>query len=396
MPVNQSLARAIVAKSFRSWGAPPPLRRESTFLIKTLRIEGPSRAIDTMLQHGPAMPEGNLSTAKSKPLHLLSIVVPAYNEETVIEGFNRRLAVVRRKLALPSEVIFVNDGSSDNTLRLLRRLRAGDPTIGIVDLSRNFGKEIALTAGLDHARGDAVVVIDADLQHPPELIPKFIDRWREEDADVVYGQRLSRAGESAARKLSARVFYRGINALSDRPIPVDAGDFRLLSRRVVDALSGIRERHRFMKGLFAWIGYRQVPLPYEADPRFAGVTKWNYWKLWNFSIEGVTSFSIGPLKVATYIGLLVAISAMIYGSFTIIRTIIFGNPVPGFPTLLVAILFLGGLQLIFLGIIGEYLGRTFNEVKQRPLYLVRQWQSPELERRRVAQTASTESGQTGG
>jgi glycosyltransferase involved in cell wall biosynthesis len=348
-----------------------------------------------MPQHGREMSEGNLSTAKSKPLNLLSIVVPAYNEGKVIEGFNRRLAVVRRELSLPSEVIFVNDGSSDNTLRLLHRLRAGDPTIGIVDLSRNFGKEVALTAGLDHARGDVVVVIDADLQHPPELIPKFIARWREEDADVVYGQRLSRAGESAARKLTARVFYRGINALSDRPIPADAGDFRLLSRRAVDALCGIRERHRFMKGLFAWIGYRQVPLSYEADPRFAGVSKWNYWKLWNFSIEGITSFSIGPLKVATYIGLLVAVLAIIYGIYTVIRTIIFGNPVPGFPTLLVTILFLGGLQLIFLGIVGEYLGRTFNEVKQRPLYLVRQWRPPKLQRRRAAPAAAAENGRTG-
>jgi glycosyltransferase involved in cell wall biosynthesis len=335
------------------------------------------------------------SAAKSKPLDLLSIVVPAYNEEQAIDRFNRRLAAVRRELSLPSEVIFVNDGSSDNTLGQLRRLRAGDPSIGIVDLSRNFGKEIALTAGLDHARGDVVVVIDADLQHPPELIPKFIARWREEEADVVYGQRLSRAGESGARKLTARVFYRGINALSDRPMPTDAGDFRLLSRRAVDALCGLRERHRFMKGLFAWIGYRQVPLAYEADRRCAGVSKWNYWKLWNFSIEGITSFSIGPLKVATYVGLLVAILAIIYGFYTVVRTIIFGNPVPGFPTLLVTILFLGGLQLIFLGIVGEYLGRTFNEVKQRPLYLVRQWQPPQWERRPVARMPAAAEGREG-
>jgi glycosyltransferase involved in cell wall biosynthesis len=354
----------------------------------------PSRIIGATRRHGPGMSQGTLSTPKSKPPDLLSIVVPTFNEANVVDGFNERLAVVRRELPLPSEVIFVNDGSSDNTLRRLHRLRTGDPTIGIVDLSRNFGKEIALTAGLDHARGDVVVVIDADLQHPPELIPKFIDRWLEEDADVVYGQRLSRAGESVARKFCARVFYRGINALSDRPIPVDAGDFRLLSRRAVDALSGIRERHRFMKGLFAWIGYRQVPLSFEADARFAGVSKWGYWKLWNFSIDGITSFSIGPLKVATYIGLLVAILAIIYGVYTVIRTMILGNPIPGFPTLLVAILFLGGLQLIFLGIVGEYLGRTFNEVKQRPLYLVRQWQPPEIERRRAAQTASAESGET--
>src|SRR5215472_2383373 len=322
---------------------------------------------------GADMAEVSFPGDLQKVLSLISIVVPAYNEADVIVEFNRRLSLVRQDLSLPSEVIFINDGSTDNTLELLRALKAADPTIGIVDLSRNFGKEIALTAGLDYARGDVVVIIDADLQHPPELIPKFIARWREEDADVVYGKRLSRVGESGARKLTARVFYRGINVLSDRPIPVDAGDFRLLSRRAVDALGGIRERPRFMKGLFAWIGYRQVPLSYEADPRFAGVSKWNYWKLWNFSIEGITSFSIGPLKVATYIGLLVAIMAIIYGFYTVIRTIIFGNPVPGFPTLLVTTLFLGGLQLIFLGIIGEYLGRTFNEVKQRPLYLLRQW-----------------------
>jgi glycosyltransferase involved in cell wall biosynthesis len=346
-----------------------------------------------MSKYGSEASAKNPYVIKSKPISLLSIIVPAYNEEQVIAGFNRRLASVRRQLSVPSEVVFVNDGSSDNTLRLLRRLRADDPSIGIVDLSRNFGKEIALTAGLDHARGDVVMVIDADLQHPPELIPQFIARWREEDADVVYGQRRSRAGESTARKVTARVFYRGINALSDRPIPIDAGDFRLLSRRAVDALCGMRERHRFMKGLFAWIGYRQIALSYEAASRVAGVSKWNYWRLWNFSIEGITSFSIGPLKVATYIGLFVAIMAIIYGFYTVVRTIVFGNPVPGFPTLLVTILFLGGLQLIFLGIVGEYLGRTFNEVKQRPLYLVRQWQPPELERRH---TPDAEDGRPAG
>ena len=323
--------------------------------------------------HERMMNEAPLSTSEPKAPSLISIVVPAYNEGDVIPEFNRRLSIVRQELLLSSEVIFVNDGSKDNTLELLRGLKATDPTIGIVDLSRNFGKEIALTAGLDYARGDVVVIIDADLQHPPELIPKFIARWREEDADVVYGQRISRAGESGVKKLTSRNLYRVISALSGRLIPVDAGDFRILSRRAVDALAGVRERHRFMKGLFAWIGYRQVAMPYETDLRFAGVSKWNYWKLWNFSIEGITSFSIGPLKVATYIGLITAILSIVYGLFMVIRTILFGNPVPGFPSLLVAILFLGGLQLIFLGIIGEYLGRTFNEVKQRPLYLVRHW-----------------------
>jgi polyisoprenyl-phosphate glycosyltransferase len=316
------------------------------------------------------------SPQEAKALGLVSIVVPAYNEGDVVLEFNRRLSCAREELSSPSEVIYVNDGSSDDTLALLRSLKGADPTIGIVDFSRNFGKEVALTAGLDHARGDVVVLIDADLQHPPELIPKFIARWRDEDADIVYGQRVSRAGESGPKKLISRIFYRVINALSGRLIPVDAGDFRVLSRRAVDALAGVRERHRFMKGLFAWIGYRQVPVRFEADLRLAGSSKWNYWRLWNFSIEGITSFSIAPLKVATYVGLMIAILSLLYGSFMVIRTIIFGNPVPGFPSLLVAILFLGGVQLIFLGIIGEYLGRMFNEVKQRPLYLVRMWDPP--------------------
>jgi glycosyltransferase involved in cell wall biosynthesis len=341
------------------------------------------------------MSQRSLSTGEPKPLSLVSIVVPAYNEDEVILEFNRRLSVVRQDLWLPSEVIFVNDGSSDNTLGLLRALKAADPTIAIVDLSRNFGKEIALTAGLDHARGDVVVVIDADLQHPPELIPEFSARWQEEDADVVYGQHASRTRESRTKKVTAHAFYRVINALSGRVIPADASDFRILSRRAVDALAGVRERHRFMKGLFVWIGYRQVPMPYEPDHRFAGVSKWNYWKLWNFSIEGITSFSIAPLKIATYIGLLAATLAILYGFYMVIKTIIFGNPVPGYPSLFVMVLFLGGLQLIFLGIIGEYLGRMFNEVKQRPLYLVKQWDPSSQNRTDMTQAEATEGRQTG-
>jgi glycosyltransferase involved in cell wall biosynthesis len=335
-----------------------------------------------------------LCTGESKSISLVSIVVPAYNEAEVILEFNRRLSIVRQELLRPSEVIFVNDGSSDNTLGLLRALKAADPTVGIVDLSRNFGKEIALTAGLDHARGDVVVVIDADLQHPPELIPKFIERWREEDADVVYGQRVSRLDESRAKRAGSRAFYRMINKLSGQLIPADAGDFRILSRRAVNALARIRERHRFMKGLFAWIGYRQVPMLYEPDLRFAGASKWNYWKLWNFSIEGITAFSIAPLKFATYIGLVAATLAILYGFYMVIKTIIFGNPVPGYPSLFAMMLFLGGLQLIFLGIIGEYLGRTFNEVKQRPLYLVRQWDPSAEDREHITEIATAESEHT--
>jgi len=311
----------------------------------------------------------NTSSTGDTP-DLISIVVPAYNEAEGITEFNRRLSGVRSKLPERSEVIYVNDGSRDDTLAILRGLRERDPTIAIVNLSRNFGKEIALTAGLDHSRGDAVIVIDADLQDPPELIPTLIERWREDAADVVFARRCSRAGESWFKKVTAYCFYRVINVLSRQTVPLDTGDFRLLSRRVVDAVAMLRERHRFMKGLFAWVGYRQVSVPYERDQRFAGTTKWNYWRLWNFSLEGITSFSIGPLKVATYVGLFTATTAVFYGTYITFRTILFGNPVPGYPSLLVFILFLGGIQLVSLGIIGEYIGRVFNETKQRPLYLV--------------------------
>ena len=309
-------------------------------------------------------------TSSNSVTPLISIVVPAYNEADGIAEFNRRLSDVRAKLWERSEVIYVNDGSRDDTFAILRLLRERDPTISIVNLSRNFGKEIALTAGLDHSHGDAVIVIDADLQDPPELIPVLIKRWREDEADVVFARRSSRAGESWFKKVTAYGFYRVINAISRQRVPVDTGDFRLLSRRAVDAVTMLRERHRFMKGLFAWIGYRQVAVPYERDSRLAGSTKWNYWRLWNFSLEGITSFSIAPLKVATYIGLFTAIIAVVYGILIIGRTILFGNPVPGYPSLLVIMLFLGGVQLVSLGIIGEYVGRIFNETKQRPLYLV--------------------------
>jgi glycosyltransferase involved in cell wall biosynthesis len=312
----------------------------------------------------------NDTSSTSITPELISIVVPTYNEAEGIAEFHRRLSDVRATLPERSEVIYVNDGSLDDTLAILRLLRECDPTIAIINLSRNFGKEIALTAGLDYSHGDAVIVIDADLQDPPELIPTLIKRWREDEADVVLARRSSRAGESWFKKLTAYSFYRVINALSRQTVPLDTGDFRLLSRRTVDAVTMLRERHRFMKGLFAWVGYRQVFVPYERDKRFAGATKWNYWRLWNFSLEGITSFSIGPLKVATYIGVFTAAGAVVYGSYMIARTILFGNQVPGYPSLLVFMLFLGGVQLISLGIIGEYVGRIFNETKHRPLYLV--------------------------
>jgi glycosyltransferase involved in cell wall biosynthesis len=300
---------------------------------------------------------------------MISIVVPAYNEQESLAAFHGRLTAVLDTMALPAEIVYVNDGSRDGTLATLRALHDEDPRVCIVDLSRNFGKEIALSAGIDHAHGDAVVVIDADLQDPPELIPELVAIWKE-GHDVVYGKRVSREGESFAKRATAHVFYRLMQRLSHVKIPEDTGDFRLLSRRAVEALKQLREQHRFMKGLFAWLGYSQVAVPYSRDPRFAGTTKWNYWRLWNFALEGITSFSTAPLKLSTYFGLLVAAFAFVYGAWIMVKTVLFGEVVQGFPTLMVTILFLGGTQLVAIGILGEYIGRMFDESKRRPLYFL--------------------------
>jgi polyisoprenyl-phosphate glycosyltransferase len=299
--------------------------------------------------------------------YTLSVVVPAYNEETVLPAFHRRLVDVLTALGAPWEILYVNDGSSDGTMEVLAQLK--EPRVAVIALSRNFGKEIAMTAGLDHASGDAVIVIDADLQDPPELIPELVRKWRE-GYDVVYARRSARDGESVLKKATAKMFYSVIGRLSDVGIPENVGDFRLLSRRAVEALHGLRERHRFMKGLFSWIGYPQTAVSYRRDPRFAGETKWNYWRLWNFAIDGITSFSIAPLKIATYLGLLTAVGAFIYAAVIIFKTLMYGEPVRGYPSMMVVMLFLGGVQLICLGMIGEYLGRMFNETKRRPLYLI--------------------------
>jgi len=300
----------------------------------------------------------------------ISVVVPAYNEEEVLPAFHQRTSAVLAGLGMRAEIVYVNDGSTDRTLEVLHQLRADDPRVTIVDLSRNFGKEIALTAGLDHARGDAVVVIDADLQDPPELIPELVRVWRE-GYDVVYAKRTSREGESAFKKLTAHLFYRVIQNVSRVKVPRDTGDFRLLSRRALDALLQLREQHRFMKGLFAWVGYPQKAVLYQRDARFAGVTKWNYWRLWNFALDGITSFTTFPLKVATYVGLVISVLAFLYGILIIVKTLAFGDPVRGYPSLVVIVLFLGGVQIACLGIIGEYLARLFDESKQRPLYFLK-------------------------
>jgi len=298
-----------------------------------------------------------------------SVVVPCFNEAEGLGVFHARLRAVMDGLGSAWEVVYVNDGSADATLARVEALRAADRRVALVNLSRNFGKEIALTAGLDHARGEAVVVIDADLQDPPEVIPALVTAWRS-GFDMVYAQRRVREGETWLKRATADGFYRVMQRVGGVKLPRDAGDFRLMSRRAVDALLRLREQHRFMKGLFAWVGYPSVAVLYDRAPRHAGTSSWSYWRLWNLALEGITGFTVVPLKVATYLGLAVAVFAAIFGGQLVVRTLLFGNPVPGYPSLMAVVLFLGGAQLMTLGVIGEYLGRVFNETKRRPLYLV--------------------------
>ncbi|TLY53011.1 MAG: glycosyltransferase family 2 protein [Gammaproteobacteria bacterium] len=304
----------------------------------------------------------------------LCVVVPAYNEGESLREFHARLAAVFDQLAgasepLDCEVLYVDDGSRDDTYAVMSSLREADVRVATLKLSRNFGKELALTAGLDAADADAVVVIDADLQDPPELIPVLLQHWRE-GCDVVYGTRSTRAGESGLKKFTAAMFYRVMEKLSATPVPRDTGDFRLMNRRALDALKRLRERQRFMKGLFTWVGYKQKSVIYDRDPRFAGESKFNYWRLWNFALEGITSFSTAPLKIATYVGVGTAAVAFAFAVWVFGKALLLGDPVRGYPTLMVVVLFLGGVQLMALGMIGEYLGRLYLEAKQRPLYLI--------------------------
>jgi polyisoprenyl-phosphate glycosyltransferase len=302
---------------------------------------------------------------------VFSVVVPAFNEAEGLAAFHIRLAAVMDTQG-SWEVIYVDDGSQDATLEALEQLRRRDSRIGVVALSRNFGKEIALTAGLDHASGQAVIVIDADLQDPPEVIPQLIGAWRE-GFDMVAARRRERQGETRLKRMTAHLFYRLMRHAGDVRLPADTGDFRLMSRRAADAVRQLREQHRFMKGLFAWVGFPSTYVVYDRAPRHAGLSKWNYWRLWNLALEGITSFTVMPLKVATYLGLCVALLAGLYVAEVVVKTLFFGNTVAGYPSLMTVTLFLGGVQLMCLGVIGEYLGRVFNETKRRPLYLVRHY-----------------------
>ena len=301
---------------------------------------------------------------------LISVIVPAFNEEEVIHAFHSRMSEVFDRLpGYRCEMIFVDDGSVDSTRRLIMELAASDPRVCAVALSRNFGKEAAMTAGLDVSKGDAVAIFDVDLQDPPELLLDFVENW-EKGFDVVYAKRTRRDGETWLKKATAAAFYRVIRRLSRASIPPDTGDCRLMTRRVVEQLVRLREHHRFMKGLFAWVGFPSVAVEYRRDPRVAGATKFNYWKLWNFALEGITSFTIAPLKIAMYVGFTLAAASFVMGGWIVVKTLVWGEAVRGYPTLIVTVLCLGGVQLFFIGVLGEYLGRIFGETKQRPLYIV--------------------------
>lgn len=304
----------------------------------------------------------------------LTVVVAAHDEAECLPALHARIVAVLRRLDnVDGRVLYVDDGSRDGTWTVMQRLARDDERVQLLRLSRNFGKEAALTAGLDHVEAGAAMILDADGQDPPELIPQFVALWREGHDDV-HGTRIAREGEGWFKRATASLFYRVIGHLSRTPIPADTGDFRLLSPRSLDALRQLRERHRFMKGLFGWVGYNQVALPYRREPRLAGSSKYGWWKLWNFALEGITGFSTVPLRVATYLGLLTALVAFIAAVWVVVKALLWGDPVAGWPTMMVVILFLGGVQLIALGLIGEYLGRLYEESKQRPLYLIDTWQ----------------------
>lgn len=307
---------------------------------------------------------------------LISIVAPAHNEAGGIEPFLARTRPILEAVTAPLgpaatfEILFVDDGSTDTTLEELQAARAADSRVRIVVLSRNFGKDVALAAGLQHAAGAAVIPMDVDLQDPPEVIPQLVERWLA-GYDVVSARRADRSSDSWLKRATAQLFYRVFNGMAERPILADAGDFRLLSRAVVDELNRFPERARFMKALYSWVGFRSCHVDYVREERHSGRSKWRYWRLWNFAIDGITSSTTAPLRIWSYLGALTALAAFAYAAFLIVRTLVLGADVPGYASLMVMVLMLGGVNLLSLGVIGEYLGRTYTEVKGRPLYIVR-------------------------
>ena len=319
-------------------------------------------------------------------MKLISILIPAYNEEAVLGKLYTRLsALADTQKGYNFEFLFVNDGSKDKTLEVIKDFAEKDTRVSYVNLSRNFGKEIGMIAGLDHVQGDATVIIDADLQDPPELIPQMIELW-EEGYDDVYAKRKSREGETWFKKATSRLYYKTLQNLTHIPIQKDTGDFRLLDRRVVEALKQFRESQRNTKAMFSWVGFHKKEILYDRDPRAAGETKWNYLKLVELAIDGITSFTTAPLRISTYAGLAVSVFTFLYLVYLVIRTVFFGTDLAGYPSMMAVILFLGGVQLLSLGVIGEYIGRIFNESKQRPLYLIEEYhdgKTPKKSRRKV-------------
>lgn len=301
----------------------------------------------------------------------LSLVVPCFNEDANLLAFYQAVTQVLVSHVSDYEIIFVNDGSSDASLDRLIELARDDAHVRVLDLSRNFGKEAALTAGLDVATGDAVIPIDADLQHPPALIPELISHWQQ-GFDVVLARRRSRKTDNPLQRFFAHAFYRVHNLLSDTPIPEDVGDFRLMDRRVLESIRCLPESRRFMKGIFAWVGFHTTIIEFDPVPRSTGKSRFNSWKLWNLALEGITSFSTIPLRAWTYIGGLISLLALISAILIVAKTVMFGTDLPGYPSLFSAILLLGGVQLIGIGVLGEYIGRIYGEVKRRPVYLVRE------------------------
>ncbi|HEY6632251.1 MAG TPA: glycosyltransferase family 2 protein [Rhizobiaceae bacterium] len=304
----------------------------------------------------------------------VALIVPVHNEEDAIAPFleaTYRNTDVLTEQGIAFEFIFVNDGSTDATLDCLLTAQKDDPRIRVVDLSRNFGKEAAMTAGLDICDADAAIPIDVDLQDPPHVIPQLIEKWRE-GFEVVLAKRSDRSSDGFMKHRSASLFYRIHNMIAAQKIPHDVGDFRLIDRQVIDALRALPERRRFMKGLFAWVGFRTATVEYVREKRTAGRSKFSGWKLWNFALEGITSFSSAPLEIWTYVGATISFLSFLYGLVIVAKTLVFGIDVPGYASLLVSILFLGGIQLLGIGIIGQYLGRVYAEIKQRPIYIVRQ------------------------
>ena len=299
----------------------------------------------------------------------LSIVVPVYREAVNVAPLCERLVPVLERITARWEILFVDDGSTDETLAAIRAQSLGEPRISAISFSRNFGKEIAIAAGLDNARGEAVVIMDADLQHPPEVIETFVARWREGYV-MVYGQRTDRRGESSVKRGFSRLFYRMFDSFAEMTLPEGAGDFRLIARKGVEVLRALPERARFSKGLYAWIGFRSIGVPFVVEQRQFGTSKWSFRKLFRFAFDGMTSFTIVPLRIWTYLGGVISLMAIAYAVYTAVQTIIYGPDVPGYPSLIVSIMFFSGIQLMSLGIVGEYVGRIFAEVKRRPLYII--------------------------